>query len=273
MTSKRLPSVAEYRTAFETVRLKITPIQWKMLETHFLAPNHTATAGEIATAAGNTGISGYRITNSSYARLGRRLRRALKRPAPRGHALVGIFSYFLAPDHHNPYWRFVMRRPAVQALKTLRWFDEDASVSAGSTRGNRTRSIAEDGRIRMRLSIHRSRERSLRAAKLASAIAASSDRRLHCEVPGCGFDFAAVYGELGAGFAEVHHLRALAEMDGPVETTLADLSVVCANCHRMIHVGAACRDMKTLISPRRPALRRPRRTIKSNSAVARPVAD
>jgi len=242
MVSKRLPKVKEYQVAFETIRGKITPIQWKMLEAHFLAPDHTATAGEIATAAGRTGSRSYTTTNSAYARLGRRLREALGRPAPKGHAQVGIFSYFIAPDKRNPYWRFVMRRPAVQAVRALQWFDEDSGF--GREPGP---SSAEEGRIRQRLSIHRSRERSLRAAKIEAAIAHSADGRLHCEVPGCGFDFETVYGKLGAGFAEVHHLRALADMDGPVETTLADLAVVCANCHRMIHLGGACRKMQSLI--------------------------
>jgi len=57
-----------------------------------------------------------------------------------------------------------------------------------------------------------------------------------------------VYGELGAGFAEVlHHLRPLAEMDGPVETMLDDPAVVCVNCHRMLHLGGECRAMKGLV--------------------------
>jgi hypothetical protein len=53
---------------------------------------------------------------------------------------------------------------------------------------------------------------------------------------------------LGAGFAEVQHLRPQAQMDRPVETTLNDLTVVCANCHRMIHLGGECREMTGLVS-------------------------
>ncbi len=92
MASRRLPIVAKYRAAFEAVRPKMTPVQWKMLEAHFLAPDHTATAGEIATAAGS---SSYQMTNSAYSRFGRRLRDALGRPAPRDHVLVGIFQSLL----------------------------------------------------------------------------------------------------------------------------------------------------------------------------------
>lgn len=250
MAAKRLPGVAEYREAFEAVRPKITPTQWKMLEAHYLSPDHTATAGEIATAAGSKGSRGYTTTNLVYSALGRRLWHAIGRRVPKDHALVSIFSEFLRPDQRNPYWRFVMKRPAIKALDSLGWFEEGNEGARVRTR-TAARTYAEEGHLRKWLSVHRSRERSLRTAKLEAAKSVSSDGRLRCDVDGCGFDFEAVYGELGAGFAEVHHLRPLAEMDEPIETTLSDLAVVCANCHRMIHLGGQCRAMKGLVRPPR----------------------
>lgn len=57
---------------------------------------------------------------------------------------------------------------------------------------------------------------------------------LKCEV--CGFDFEEVYGELGAGFIEVHHKKPISE--GEHKTDLnKDLVMLCSNCHRMIHRG------------------------------------
>ena len=56
---------------------------------------------------------------------------------------------------------------------------------------------------------------------------------LRCE--GCGFDFAATYGELGHGFAECHHVVPLADLRAGSRTRLSDLVILCANCHRMIH--------------------------------------
>jgi hypothetical protein len=106
---------------------------------------------------------------------------------------------------------------------------------------------AVEGELRRRLVRDRYREGALRDAKVATAIAASPDGRLRCEVPRCGFDFAAVYAALGAGYAEVHHLRPLAEHDEPRLTTLDDLAVVCANCHAMIHRGGECRPLEALI--------------------------
>jgi 5-methylcytosine-specific restriction protein A len=44
-----------------------------------------------------------------------------------------------------------------------------------------------------------------------------------------------MYGELGEGFAECHHRTPLGELTGKTRTRLADLAIVCANCHRILH--------------------------------------
>ena len=56
-----------------------------------------------------------------------------------------------------------------------------------------------------------------------------------CQV--CGFDFEKFYGRWGAEFAEVHHIEPLSSFNGQLRKTNpeTDLSVLCANCHRMIH--------------------------------------
>jgi 5-methylcytosine-specific restriction protein A len=52
----------------------------------------------------------------------------------------------------------------------------------------------------------------------------------------CGFNFEAVYGELGRGFIEIHHLKPLGETDEELLVNpKTDLIPLCANCHRMIH--------------------------------------
>lgn len=56
-----------------------------------------------------------------------------------------------------------------------------------------------------------------------------------CKV--CGFDFGKVYGEWGEGFIEVHHLIPLGGKNKKKRETdpTRDLTVLCANCHRMVH--------------------------------------
>lgn len=52
----------------------------------------------------------------------------------------------------------------------------------------------------------------------------------------CGFDFEAVYGEIGRGFIHVHHIRPLSSIGiNYVIDPIKDLVPLCSNCHAMIH--------------------------------------
>jgi 5-methylcytosine-specific restriction protein A len=52
----------------------------------------------------------------------------------------------------------------------------------------------------------------------------------------CGFDFGKKFGEIGAGFIHVHHLKPLSEIcKGYKLNPIEDLRPVCPNCHAMIH--------------------------------------
>ncbi|MFE0807722.1 HNH endonuclease [Streptomyces sp. NPDC058848] len=93
-----------------------------------------------------------------------------------------------------------------------------------------TGASAIEGRLLVRRALVRERDPRLRAQKIERM------RRqgipLRCEV--CAFDFARVYGELGDGYIEVHHVTPL-HASGARETRLEDLACLCANCHRMCH--------------------------------------
>ena len=55
-----------------------------------------------------------------------------------------------------------------------------------------------------------------------------------CQV--CGLTFEDKYGDIGRGFIHVHHLVALAVLEGEYEVDpIADLRPVCPNCHAMLH--------------------------------------
>ena len=91
---------------------------------------------------------------------------------------------------------------------------------------------AFEGRILTR--VHRSRERNRRLVeKRKNQRRKECSGSLTCEV--CDFDFFEAYGVRGDGFAECHHKVPLAE-SGTTKTRLKDLAILCANCHRMIHV-------------------------------------
>lgn len=88
-----------------------------------------------------------------------------------------------------------------------------------------------EGRVLERVHKVRERNRPLVLKKLKKVKAETG--RVRCEV--CDFDFFEVYGELGEDFAECHHRVPISEMSTPRKTKLEDLSVVCSNCHRVVH--------------------------------------
>lgn len=81
-----------------------------------------------------------------------------------------------------------------------------------------------------RLVLHLERERNQTLVRRKKKLAAS----LQCEV--CGFSFGRAYGEHAADYCEVHHLLPLAEAEQPTRTRMQDLAILCANCHRVVHL-------------------------------------
>lgn len=93
-----------------------------------------------------------------------------------------------------------------------------------------TNAEADEGRVLLRLHLMRERNPRLRAKKINDA-----RKRLgyvRCEV--CSFDFERVYGVHGRDYIECHHRKSLSHT-GQTTTSLADLALLCSNCHRMIH--------------------------------------
>ncbi|MFC8272189.1 HNH endonuclease [Streptomyces sp. NPDC057271] len=99
---------------------------------------------------------------------------------------------------------------------------------------------AREGRLLSRLALYRERDRGLRDRKLRQV--RKLGQPIKCEV--CAFDFGATYGELGAGYVEVHHITPL-HATGPRETRLEGLALLCANCHRMCHRSYAGESWRT----------------------------
>lgn len=57
---------------------------------------------------------------------------------------------------------------------------------------------------------------------------------LTCKV--CSFDFEKVYGPIGEGYIEVHHVESLARLaPGTILNPIIDLVPLCSNCHSMAH--------------------------------------
>ncbi len=109
---------------------------------------------------------------------------------------------------------------------------------------------AVEGQLLTRM--HRYRERNATIVKRKKAAYLKQHGHLCCEA--CGFDFHATYGERGGGFIECHHTKPVSELAAGETTKLADLVLLCANCHRMVHASRpwwTVEDLKEALSVRR----------------------
>lgn len=70
----------------------------------------------------------------------------------------------------------------------------------------------------------------------------------------CGFDFADFYGQMGAGYIEIHHTTPVSQLGPDYRINVAmDLEPLCANCHAMVHRRTpplAIQDLVALIADR-----------------------
>jgi len=121
---------------------------------------------------------------------------------------------------------------------------EDLWGSAYEAQPEEVEPSAIEGKLQLRA--HRRRERSRFLVKKKMEEFRRIYGSLHCEV--CILAEATPYPTpLAAKVFEVHHTSPLAAAATPRRTTLADLAVVCANCHRAIHATSdAEENMKTL---------------------------
>lgn len=89
----------------------------------------------------------------------------------------------------------------------------------------------EEGKVLTKL--HKIRERSSSIVKKKKEQVLKTKGRLSCEV--CNFDFKQFYGDIGSGMSECHHTKPVSTLKKGEKTKLSDLSILCSNCHRVIH--------------------------------------
>ncbi|MEO7862624.1 MAG: HNH endonuclease [Nitrospirales bacterium] len=88
-----------------------------------------------------------------------------------------------------------------------------------------------EGKIKYRK--HRQYERDPGIARKAKSKRLQDKKYLECDA--CGFCFQKIYGARGIGFIEAHHNVAISQLGARQRTKLSDISLVCSNCHRMLH--------------------------------------
>lgn len=81
----------------------------------------------------------------------------------------------------------------------------------------------------VKMQTHRKYERSPRNRAAAIAI-----HGYDCH--GCDVNLGRIYGELGHDFIEIHHVKPLSELDGPmIVDPRTDLAPLCPTCHGIVH--------------------------------------
>lgn len=101
-----------------------------------------------------------------------------------------------------------------------------------------------EGARKLRVNYSRERSSNLRKQKIDDV--KSTHGSVSCEVCGATApDW--VHPAVGERMFEVHHRRSISLENGPVATTLNDLAVLCANCHRMVHTTTSVVAMCDLL--------------------------
>lgn len=126
------------------------------------------------------------------------------------------------------YWRFGVREISANDFEAIR----DQATLSGYTRrlphptGDFQSFGPMEGSKRTRYTTYYERNPFHRSKAL----------ELHgLDCMACGMNFESQYGDRGAGFIHVHHNKPISETGATRIDAGKDLSVVCPNCHAMIH--------------------------------------
>ncbi|WP_179218184.1 HNH endonuclease [Dokdonia pacifica] len=147
-----------------------------------------------------------------------------KSPHPLGKDMQAVFDSFINKSEEE-VWIAIQKYADLKVKEYKQTYDDlisiqesEAEYIIGTTEGGK----------KVTTSYSYERKPSLRSD-------AVKIHGLECVV--CGFNFEAFYGDWGKGFIEVHHIQPLSENKGQeIETNpKTDLTVLCANCHRMVH--------------------------------------
>lgn len=160
----------------------------------------------------------------------------LPRDYEAGHALGRVYEVHHMPDGGALAADLLLAAKAYLSLTFRGGLDPSfEGTSDAEDEPPRSASLIEVRRYRL----HRRIERNPRAAAEAKRVHGTT-----CQ--GCGLSFLAMYGEIGRGFIEAHHLRPLYTLEEGASTAYdvkRDFVVLCANCHRMIHRTADPSDL------------------------------
>lgn len=224
-TNDNPPAASNYFNAVTELKDGFNQAQSKILELQYSSLGRAVTSQQLRDALGYAGIG---ASNLAYGSLGKLFAERLgfsvaDRPVNR----PGWWRVLSTGDGAGEHFTWIMRSQLASALEQAGVVDprSDGLIDAPDVDFNQEIvGIAIEGKRKLVTHLRRERNRGLIESKKASA------KTLACEI--CGFNSEAFYGK---AYCEAHHLTPLASLSEDSETSLDDLALVCANCHRIIH--------------------------------------
>ncbi len=237
-TKRIIPSSQAYADAIRSGCLK--PLQLKALQTLYGFPQHSATAGQVASIMG---YSYFSTANLRIGHAGKALSKAMNIEPPYSSSRGSHWWSLIAEgDDSGRYFLWIMRPQLVEALEMLGLVTADLGIDIQSEEDARTEEYEEGHKISVAVNIY---ERSREARRKCVA-------HYGYVCMACGFDFKNVYGQIGKDFIHVHHIVPLSQVIKKyVIEPIRDLRPLCPNCHAMVHRRATAmtiEELKTIIN-------------------------
>lgn len=111
-------------------------------------------------------------------------------------------------------------------------------IEAGSRPEVDIEAIAgREGRLLARLHVYRERDKAF-SKRVRDYYLSKGNGKIECNA--CREFPVNIYGPLGHSAIEVHHKIPIEELQPDTVTTLAEMAVLCANCHRVVHSKRPC---------------------------------
>jgi predicted HNH restriction endonuclease len=230
-TIKNPPPLEKYIEAFAALLDSLTETDKRILAIQYARPQYRMSSQQLRDALGYAGIA---ASNGVYGKLASKLAEQLDfdtgdlNSNPK-QCRKDRWRAVATSDDSGESRVWILRPAVVAALEHHHLVDSEFTVMHPVLDVDIPMDTQSAVEGRKRLVLHLDRERNPAIVKQKKKAAAS----LACEI--CGFSFAQTYGDTMRDVCEVHHLLPLSAIDEQQETTLADLMIVCANCHRVIH--------------------------------------
>ena len=219
------PPVSAFIATINELKPRLSGKEIELLRYQFQQTGRAVTSQQVRELFDFSSIGS---SNLLYGGLGKKFSNLLPmRTYSTGEKRTHRWRALAVGDGRGAHFRWIMREALAEALVKTGIVDPDVDGNSPlpDPDVHADNVSAVEGGVKLKSHLRRERNQAIISAKKENSAS------LTCVV--CGFDFSLVY---GVDYCEVHHLIPLRELDGETETNLDDLAVLCANCHRVVHL-------------------------------------